>query len=181
LETRNSKKKEMIKTPQFISLSVLKDNSVINENVDSKLLLPTLIMVQDVYLKGVIGKELYQELCTEIDAESVSTDNVTLIEDYIQPYLINKLVSECVIDTNYKIRNKALMVSSSDNAQPLDATGMTIIQQKYRNIAESYKNNLIEFLQDNRLTYPLFKCIENKTSIINVNLQNARPKKGRYL
>jgi hypothetical protein len=132
-------------------------------------------------LKGVIGKELYQELCTEIDAESVSTDNVTLIEDYIQPYLINKLVSECVIDTNYKIRNKALMVSSSDNAQPLDATGMTIIQQKYRNIAESYKNNLIEFLQDNRLTYPLFKCIENKTSIINVNLQNARPKKGRHL
>jgi len=170
-------------TPQFIKIAKLKDNSVINENVDSKLLLPTLIMVQDVYLKEVIGKDLYKALCDAINADpdNVGSDYTILIEEYIQPYLINKVVSECVVDANYKIRNKALMVSSSDNAQPLDTTGMSIIQQKYKNIAESYKDNLIDFLRENRTTYPLFKCADNITSITNISLQNVRRKKGRYL
>ena len=74
-------------TPQFISIEVIKDQSVINENVDSKLLQPTLIMVQDIYLKQVIGKDLYAELITQVNAESVSALNTTLLTDYIQPYL----------------------------------------------------------------------------------------------
>lgn len=180
LETSNSKK-EMSLTPQFISIEVLKDQSVINENVDSKLLQPTLIMVQDIYLKQVIGKDLYAQLITQVNAESVSALNTTLLTDYIQPYLINKVVSELVIDVNYKIKNKALMVGSSDNAQPLDTSGMSIIQTKYRNIAENYRVNLVDYLVDNSLDYPLFKCANNYSEIPNINVNNARRKKGRYL
>jgi Na+/H+ antiporter NhaB len=168
-------------TPQFISIEVIKDQSVINENVDSKLLQPTLIMVQDIYLKQVIGKELYAELITQVNAESVSALNTTLLTDYIQPYLINKVVSELVIDVNYKIKNKALMVGSSDNAQPLDNTGMSIIQTKYRNIAENYRVNLVDYLLDNYTDYPLYKCVKNYSEIPNINVNNARRKKGRYL
>lgn len=180
LETSN-RKKEMSLTPQFISIEVLKDQSVINENVDSKLLQPTLIMVQDIYLKQVIGKDLYAELITQVNAESVTALNTTLLTDYIQPYLINKVVSELVIDVNYKIKNKALMVGSSDNAQPLDSSGMSIVQTKYRNIAENYRVSLVDYLTDNYLDYPLFKCAKNYSEIPNINVNNARRKKGRYL
>ena len=168
-------------TPQFISIEVLKDQSVINENVDSKLLQPTLIMVQDIYLKQVIGKELYAELITQVNAESVTALNTTLLTDYIQPYLINKVVSELVIDVNYKIKNKALMVGSSDNAQPLDSSGMSIVQTKYRIIAENYRVNLVDYLTENRLDYPLFRCAKNYSEIPNINVNNARKRKGRYL
>ena len=168
-------------TPQFISIEVLKDQSVINENVDSKLLQPTLIMVQDIYLKQVIGKELYAELITQVNAESVTALNTTLLTDYIQPYLINKVVSELVIDVNYKIKNKSLMVGSSDNAQPLDSSGMSIVQTKYRLIAENYRVNLVDYLTENRLDYPLFKCAKNYSEIPNINVNNARKRKGRYL
>ena len=177
----SNSKKEMSLTPQFISIEVLKDQSVINENVDSKLLQPTLIMVQDIYLKQVIGKELYAELITQVNAESVTALNTTLLTDYIQPYLINKVVSELVIDVNYKIKNKALMVGSSDNAQPLDSSGMSIVQTKYRNIAENYRVNLVDYLTENRLDYPLFSCAKNYSEIPNINVNNARRKKGRYL
>jgi Na+/H+ antiporter NhaB len=168
-------------TPQFISIEVIKDQSVINENVDSKLLQPTLIMVQDIYLKQVIGKDLYAELITQVNAESVTALNTILLTDYIQPYLINKVVSELVIDVNYKIKNKALMVGSSDNAQPLDSLGMSIIQTKYRNIAENYRVNLVDYLLDNYTDYPLYKCVKNYSEIPNINVNNARAKKGRYL
>ena len=168
-------------TPQFISIEVIKDQSVINENVDSKLLQPTLIMVQDIYLKQVIGKDLYAELITQVNAESVTALNTTLLTDYIQPYLINNVVSELVIDVNYKIKNKALMVGSSDNGQSLDTSGMSIIQTKYRNIAENYRVNLVDYLVDNSTDYPLFSCAKNYSEIPNINVNNARRKKGRYL
>jgi hypothetical protein len=138
-------------------------------------------MVQDIYLKQVIGKDLYAELITQVNAENVSALNTTLLTDYIQPYLINKVVSELVIDVNYKIKNKALMVGSSDNAQPLDNTGMSIIQTKYRNIAENYRVNLVDYLLDNYTDYPLYKCVKNYSEIPNINVNNARRKKGRYL
>jgi hypothetical protein len=124
---------------------------------------------------------LYAELITQVNAESVSALNTTLLTDYIQPYLINKVVSELVIDVNYKIKNKALMVGSSDNAQPLDNTGMSIIQTKYRNIAENYRVNLVDYLLDNYTDYPLYKCVKNYSEIPNINVNNARRKKGRYL
>jgi hypothetical protein len=171
----------MIKIPQFISTEEIKENSVVNGNVDPKLILPTLISVQDTYLKDLIGRDFYKELCTQINAENVSTDNTDLIEEYIQPYLVNKVISEMVVDANYKIRNKALMVSSSDNAQPLDTDGMNIVQQKYRSIAESYKNSLVEFLNCNRLKYPLYICKENVNQSVNINFGNARRQKNRYL
>jgi hypothetical protein len=138
-------------------------------------------MVQDIYLKQVIGKDLYAELITQVNAESVTALNTTLLTDYIQPYLINKVVSELVIDVNYKIKNKALMVGSSDNAQPLDSSGMSIIQTKYRNIAENYRVNLVDYLLDNYTDYPLYKCVKNYSEIPNINVNNARRKKGRYL
>jgi hypothetical protein len=168
-------------TPQFIDIAVLKDQSVINENVDSKLLIPTLIAVQDVYLYGILGKNLYNELITQINAESVTPLNTTLLTDYIQPYLINKVLSQCVIDINYKFKNKALMVGSSDNAQPLDNSGMSLIQVKYANFAESYRGKLVDYLVENSTDYPLFKCVKNYSEIPNINVNNARRKKGRYL
>jgi hypothetical protein len=111
----------------------------------------------------------------------VTALNTTLLTDYIQPYLINKVVSELVIDVNYKIKNKALMVGSSDNGQPLDTSGMSIIQTKYRNIAENYRVNLVDYLVDNSTDYPLFSCAKNYSEIPNINVNNARRKKGRYL
>ena len=73
------------------------------------------------------------------------------------------------------------MVGSSDNGQPLDNTGMSIIQTKYRNIAENYRVNLVDYLLDNYTDYPLYKCVKNYSEIPNINVNNARRKKGRYL
>jgi hypothetical protein len=73
------------------------------------------------------------------------------------------------------------MVGSSDNAQPLDTTGMSIIQTKYRNIAESYRVNLVDYLLDNFTDYPLFNNCNSQSEIPNIFLGNERQKRNRYL
>jgi len=164
----------------FISIDILKSNSTINENVDSKLLLPTLKMVQDVYLRPTLGVVLFDQLKTAIDANTLSVGQKDLLDNYIEPYLINKIISEGVIDLNYKIRNKALMVGSSENSQPLDENKMTLIQVKYKHIAESYRVMLSEFISDsiNGFTAP---CATDSTHDNPIFTGNVRHKTRRYL
>ena len=160
--------------PLLISIDRLKEFSVVNENVDSKLIEPTIINVQELYLYDVLGKDLYNEIITEVNASSVSATNQTLLNDYIEPYLINKVISEAVIDLNFKIRNKGIQTNSSDNGQPVGLTELSQMQGKYNNIAEGYKTKMRNFLLDNGTDYPLYLPKNNHSTIGGIYVGNKR-------
>jgi len=68
----------------FLSADRLKEDTVINENTDNKLINPTIIMVQDIYIQAILGTSLYEEIKTQIKADTVSANNQKLLNDYIQ-------------------------------------------------------------------------------------------------
>lgn len=160
--------------PLLISIDRLKEFSVVNENVDSKLIEPTIINVQELYLYDILGKDLYNEIISEVNASSVSSTNQTLLNDYIEPYLINKVISEAVVDLNYKIRNKGIQTNSSDNGQPVGMSELTQMQGKYNNIAEGYKTKIRNFLLDNGTDYPLYFPKNNYSTIGGIYVGNQR-------
>lgn len=168
-------------TPLFIKIEVLKELSVINGNVDTELLEPTLVVVQDTYIKSILGRKFYKAICEQINNDNVSTENATLINDYILNVLINKVVSELYVDLQYKLRNKAIMTGTSEQAQPVDNDGLSQISRKYSNIAESYKAELLEFLCENSTDYPLFCTTENTANFqSNIFTGNVREKTRKY-
>lgn len=154
----------MALTPNFIEIDRLKEFSTINENLDSKLLEPTLIAVQDLHLRQILGKNLYNELKTQIDADTVTALNQTLLNDYIEAYLLQKVVSECMLDITVKLRNKAVMTTSSDNGIVADLTQLSKMQGQYANRAEGYKNLMEEYLCENSSSYPLY-CPKASTKV----------------
>ena len=160
--------------PLLIEIARLKEFSVINENVDSKLLEPTIINVQELYLYDVLGKDLYSEIITQVNASTVSSPNTILLNDYIEPYLINKVISEAVIDLNFKIRNKGIQTNSSDNGQPVGLNELSQMQGKYNNIAEGYKIKIQNFLLDNGTIYPLYLPKNNHSTIGGIYVGNKR-------
>lgn len=167
-------------TPLFIEASRLKTFSVVSENLDNKLLEPTIISVQDLYLRDILGKDLYDELITQINANTVTSLNQTLLNDYIEPYLINKVISESVIDLTYKLRNKAIMTTNSDFGQVANLTDLSKVQGQYNNRAEGYRNLLETYMCDNGSDYPLY-CPKNKESTIGgLYLGNPRCKNRYY-
>jgi hypothetical protein len=161
-------------TPLFIEASRLKNFSVISENLDNKLIEPTIINVQELFLYEILGKDLYAEICTQINAGSVSALNQTLLNDYLEPYLINKVISESVIDVTFKIRNKAIMTTSSENGQVVSTSELAQIQGKYNNIAEGYRSKIDEYLCENGSSYPLYCPKNHTTSIGGIYLGNSR-------
>jgi len=167
-------------TPLFIESTRLKNFSVISENLDNKLIEPTIVAVQDLYLRDIVGKDLYAELITQINANTVTSLNQTLLNDYIEPYLINKVISESVLDMTYKMRNKAIMTTNSDFGQVANLTDLSKIKGQYENRAEGYKNLLEKFMCDNGEDYPLY-CPKNKESTLGgLYLGNPRCKNRYY-
>lgn len=161
-------------TPLLIAADRLKEFSVISENLDNKLLEPTIINVQELHLYDILGKDLYNDIITQVNAGTTTALNQTLLNDYVEPYLINKVIAESVLDITYKLRNKAIMTTSSDFGQVASLTDLSKIQGKYENIAEGYKRKIHDYLCENGTDYPLY-CPKNKESAIGgIYLGNPR-------
>jgi hypothetical protein len=140
----------------FISENKLKENSFINENVDDKLLRTTIIQVQDMQVHPLLGSGLYNELKDQITNNNVSTDNRTLLQDYVQPVIIWWVMADGTIPLTYKFMNKSVVKKNSENSQSAELEELITVANNFKNKAEFYTKRLIKFLEANEVTYPLY-------------------------
>lgn len=140
----------------FISESQVKAQSFIDNNVDGKLLSKTIELVQDISLKGILGKALYDTLINEVyefktnDVE-IPELHSELLNDYIKPYLVHQTVVDYITVSSFRMTNKGLMKATDDAFQTLSGEELTNVRALFANYATQYKQNLIEFLKDNNL------------------------------
>lgn len=138
----------------FISEDYLKQNTIINGNVDNKYLLANLKMVEDVQIHPILGTNLYNSLKQKIISNNTSGDVQVLIEDYIQPALIYWLQTELPVDMLFKWENKAIVRKNSDNSQSVDLSELRFIIDKKDKIARFYSQRLIDYLKANTDKFP---------------------------
>lgn len=141
----------------FISADKLKQETVINENTDNKLVTPTLLMVQDIYIQSLLGTALYEELKTQIKADTVTTLNKKLLDNYIQTVLKYYCMAELCTPLTYKFMNAAIVTKNSENSTSVGPAQLSQIKNYYLNHAEWYAKRLVKYLQQNQNSYPLWQ------------------------
>lgn len=142
----------------FISETALKDSTILNENVDPKLIAPAIIEAQDIHIQTIIGSLLYDAIDTMIGNRSISgTTNSAyklLLDDYIQPALKYYTLAELVLPMSFKLMNKSIAARSSDNANPISSDDFALVRETFMSKAEWYGARLMYYLMDHRDTYP---------------------------
>ncbi len=78
----------------FISPENIYERSSVHKNIDSKMIIPEIKAVQEMYLLPVLGTALYERLQDGIDNNNLTADEVTLLKDYIRDPLIHYTISE---------------------------------------------------------------------------------------
>jgi hypothetical protein len=164
----------------FISENSLRENSLINDNVDMKSLTPTIIYCQDEYIQFAIGSDLFNELKDQIEAGTTTALNRTLLDDYIRPCLIWYILSEAVFSISYKFTNKGVVQQSSDNSKPVSLEGLLKLHDRYKNRAEMYRERLRRYLVQNEESYPKFYR-ESSNDIDTIRPQNYSYTTGLFL
>jgi len=140
----------------FISTELVKERSLINDNVDDKLLKRTILNVQSFKLIPLLGSPLYDSIVTEIEAASVSGDNDTLIQDYLYPFLIAWIEHEMPTNLLHKYTNKSVSKNSSNNSVPLSKSQWDALKSEKQSEAEWHGERATNFLCENDTTYPLY-------------------------
>jgi hypothetical protein len=135
----------------------IRAESSIEKNTDDKILSKVLFNVQETQLKPILGKDLYKTVCDAVVAKMADSSYVIeapykdLLEDYIQPFLINATVAEFIAVNNYKITNKGVQKMNDNSSSSISAADLESVSNMYSNFSTSYKSNLIQFLKDNEL------------------------------
>lgn len=141
----------------FISEAKIKENSVVNGNVDNKRITPAIINVQRIYILPIIGTGLYNELATQITADTVTGLNQTLLDDYIQPTMNEYLRSELMYDLTFQYTNKGINTTNSQNAQPVNIGDINQLSDRNIQRAQVLAQRMSNYLCENTASYPLYE------------------------
>lgn len=164
----------------FISKAYLEEMSVINENTDWKILKPTIIMVQDIYLQKILGTPLYNDLKTKLIADitlATYPNEKALIDNYISKALVWYIKMESTMEFKFRYMNKGVMVKNSDNSQPADTNDLKYLMDKWRVNAEMYAQLLTDYLIMNTATFPKYLEVDDSGMVA----KNKNYTSGIYL
>lgn len=138
----------------LINENLIKSTSNIFENVAGTYLLPAIKIAQDLDLETIIGTNLLQELQSQIYNNRFKEDYKTLLDTYIQPYLVYSSIIRLIPIVSYKIGNVGVVTTSDEKMNPISSTSIDKVRVEYQAIADVYKGRLQKFLKANSSLFP---------------------------
>lgn len=145
----------------FLTPEEVKQNGLLNTNVDDEYIAFALQEAQSVYLREILGDRLYNSLVNKINDNTITGKYITLLTDYIKIYLGYKMLSLIVVGVNFKIRNMGLVSQFDQGATTANVKDTMYIQEQYNSRAEFYANRLTTYLQKNAADIPEYGYSED--------------------
>jgi len=93
---------------------------------------------------------------TQVIAGTLSANNTTLMQTYIQPAIIQWMYFELPMVLAFKFMNKGMDRRSSTESTAMSEREMTRLMDKSRDDAEWYTERITRYLQENHTLFPLF-------------------------
>lgn len=140
----------------FISETYLKDSSYIDENVDIKLIRNSILETQDMRILPILGTALYEQLKTQIQANTKTTLNNTLLDTYVKPALKYWVLLDSALILTFKVMNKSIVKRTAENTETIQTSDLDRLMDHFKIRAEMYSERITKYLIANNASYPLF-------------------------
>lgn len=127
----------------MISFETLKNEYLIDENLEDKFMQSNIKKCQDFIIREILGEDKFNQLLDSIDNGSVSASDNKLIREYIQPVIAYYVMSEVVYTTAYKFKNSPVETGKFDE--------LIKVSNKYRHDCDKYQELLKEYMCDNNI------------------------------
>lgn len=158
----------------FIDERALKEQSVLNDNIDMKILTPTIKLCQEKYLTKILGTALYVDLQNKIFATvnnvsgstQLNDDEKFLLNAFIQPTLVWLIMQDAPLYITYKFLNKGVATQSSDTSNPATLGEIQSFQNTARNNADWYTQKLMTHLIANQPLFPAYMQAKSYEDVI---------------
>lgn len=150
----------MIYNVLLISEQKLKDNTPINENVDSSELRFCISQAQNIQIQESLGTNLYEKILELVDIGDIDLPQYLnyklLLDNFIQPALIAYAYYLGLDNFFLKFINIGLVQNRSEQGQPIDLKTLQYLKSNAKNQAEFNDNLLRRHLLFRSSWYPEF-------------------------
>lgn len=144
---------------QLISVSALKNNTFIDKNVDDTLLVPCIILAQELHIEPLTGSTLWDDMTAEISSGTTSAPYQDLINRFLQPALYWWTMHEATWPLAYRFTNKNVVQKNSDNSQSAQSSDLQKLRDYFQQTAEYYSERATKHLRANIATFPKYVLV----------------------
>lgn len=130
----------------LLSINTLKTYYPVDNNLDDKYILSNIVKAQDFYIKPILGDVKINDLLNKINNNSLTSDDKTFIDNYIEPILAYECMSEILFTTAYKFKNQGL--NNSTEPDQYRYKELVEISTKYHNDSQHYLSILKDYMID---------------------------------
>lgn len=132
----------------LVSETKLKAFTNINKNVDMDVLKAEIQIAQDIDLQTILGTKFYKELLNGVNATGTTwnANEKTLVDEYIQPYLIQTAYFNAMPQIMYRTMNRGIVAGEMENAKAVDIETMKYLRSIQKQRADFYSQRLIDYL-----------------------------------
>lgn len=137
----------------FIGEQLIKDRTGVSNSIDGKQLKPIIKLAQDIYIMPALGSGLYNRLQSAIENNNLTSDERTLLDDYVTDALVWFTIGEAIQMLGFQIFSKGVLQKTAEESNTPGKGSLELLERKYLSKAEFYKQRLIAYLQENYILF----------------------------
>jgi len=141
-------------------LDVIKYTSI-DGNIDYDKLLPHIKVAQDIWIQQYTGTDLLNKIKSDIIADTLSGDYLSLITNYLKPMLVHYSMVEYLPFASYQISNQGVYQKEVESSQSVNYEDVLSLTEKYKKRAEHYAQRFIDYINFNQNLFPEYNSNSN--------------------
>ena len=139
----------------LISEAKFREFTDVDNNLDTTLIKNAIREAQDIELQRVTGTLLYQKLLSDVQSSSLTGNYKTLVDDYVQDFLIYATYFYSLDSIYLRSRNNGLLIpNGGENSDAADRSLYNVKRQNVKNKMEYYADRLRKYLIENDGIFP---------------------------
>jgi hypothetical protein len=138
----------------YISATRLKKDTAIGGSVQDDLIMPYILLAQDMNILPILGTDLDAKLKSDIQGGSLTGAYKTLVETYIQPALVQFSFVSLVPYLRLRFVNNAVVVmGATDQSSSASYEDLEPLMNTATDAAEFYRQRCIDYLRNNSSSF----------------------------
>ena len=102
------------------------------------------------------------KISSDIIADSLTGDYLSLVNTYIQPMLIHFAMVDYLPFAAYQVKNGGVFKHSSENSETVSKNEVDYLVNKEREFAEYYTRRFIDYMANNQNLFPEYTSNTNE-------------------
>ena len=138
----------------YISSTRIKKDTALGGSVDDNIIMPYILLAQDMFILPVLGTDLDAKLKSDIQGGSLAGAYKTLVETYIQPALVQFSFTELAPFLRLRfVNNSVVVMGDTDTGSAATYEDLSPIMSRSKDAAEFYRQRLIDYLRNNSSSF----------------------------